>query len=79
MNALHALAELADLIVAWQSAGLTGFRLRPATIPHDLGQITGALVPQLRRWRAFRESYSAPTLRGLLGLPHPANRYASAR
>ena len=72
-------AQLADLMLSWHSTGLTGFRLRPATIPHDLDQITGALVPQLRRWRAVREKYSAPSLRGLLGLPHPADRYASAR
>ena len=71
-------AELADLLLEWQQAGLTGFRLRPATIPHDLVQITRALVPGLRQRRAFPDSYSAPTLRGLLGLQRPANRYASA-
>jgi alkanesulfonate monooxygenase SsuD/methylene tetrahydromethanopterin reductase-like flavin-dependent oxidoreductase (luciferase family) len=70
-------AQLADLMLSWHSTGLTGFRLRPATIPHDLAQITQALVPQLRRWRAFGESYSSSTLRGLLGLPRPATRYAS--
>jgi alkanesulfonate monooxygenase SsuD/methylene tetrahydromethanopterin reductase-like flavin-dependent oxidoreductase (luciferase family) len=70
-------AQLADLMLSWHSTGLTGFRLRPATIPHDLAQITRAVVPQLRRWRAFPENYSAPTLRGLLGLPRPVNRYAS--
>jgi alkanesulfonate monooxygenase SsuD/methylene tetrahydromethanopterin reductase-like flavin-dependent oxidoreductase (luciferase family) len=71
-------AELADLLQDWHAAGLTGFRLRPATIPHDLTQITGALVPELRRRRAFPAEYVASTLRGLLGLPRPANRYAQA-
>jgi alkanesulfonate monooxygenase SsuD/methylene tetrahydromethanopterin reductase-like flavin-dependent oxidoreductase (luciferase family) len=71
-------AELADLLLEWHQAGLTGFRLRPATIPHDLAQITRALVPELRHRRAFPQSYGASTLRGLLGLPRPVNRYASA-
>jgi alkanesulfonate monooxygenase SsuD/methylene tetrahydromethanopterin reductase-like flavin-dependent oxidoreductase (luciferase family) len=71
-------AQLADQMLSWHSTGLTGFRLRPATIPHDFEQITRALVPQLQRWRAFPENYGAPTLRGLLGLPRPVSRYASA-
>src|SRR4051794_5251419 len=70
-------AELADLLTAWAEAGLTGFRLRPATLPHDLRQITGALVPELQRRGLFRTGYEASTLRGLLGLPRPANRYAT--
>ncbi|AUG80087.1 FMNH2-utilizing monooxygenase [Kitasatospora sp. MMS16-BH015] len=71
-------AELADLLEDWQRAGLTGFRLRPATLPYDLGQITRLLVPELQRRGLFRTGYEASTLRGLLGLPRPANRYASA-
>jgi len=62
----------------WQSAGLTGFRLRPAAVPHDLTQITGVLVPELQRRGAFREDYEAGTLRGLLGLDRPASRHAAA-
>ena len=69
-------AQLADLIQDWLSAGLTGFRLRPAAIPADLLQITRALVPELQKRATFREKYQAPTLRGLLGLPRPASRYA---
>jgi alkanesulfonate monooxygenase SsuD/methylene tetrahydromethanopterin reductase-like flavin-dependent oxidoreductase (luciferase family) len=72
-------AELADLLLEWREAGLTGFRLRPAALPHDLAQITGALVPELQRRGAFRTAYDdggSGTLRGLLGLPRPANRYA---
>jgi alkanesulfonate monooxygenase SsuD/methylene tetrahydromethanopterin reductase-like flavin-dependent oxidoreductase (luciferase family) len=73
-------AQLADLVLDWREAGLAGFRLRPAALPHDLAQITGALVPELQRRGAFRTAYpdtSGPgTLRGLLGLPRPANRYA---
>jgi alkanesulfonate monooxygenase SsuD/methylene tetrahydromethanopterin reductase-like flavin-dependent oxidoreductase (luciferase family) len=69
---------LADLLQEWQAAGLTGFRLRPATLPHDLTQITDRLVPELRRRCLYRVRYEAETLRGLLGLGRPANRYAAA-
>jgi len=70
-------AQLADLLTEWAAAGLTGFRLRPATLPHDLVQVTGRLVPELQRRGLFRTAYEAGTLRGLLGLPRPANRYAT--
>jgi alkanesulfonate monooxygenase SsuD/methylene tetrahydromethanopterin reductase-like flavin-dependent oxidoreductase (luciferase family) len=69
---------LADLLQEWQAAGLSGFRLRPAALPHDLIQITGHLVPELRRRCLFRARYEADTLRGLLGLGRPASRYATA-
>ncbi|MBI3227672.1 MAG: LLM class flavin-dependent oxidoreductase [Mycolicibacterium cosmeticum] len=68
--------ELADLLQQWHAAGADGFRLRPATLPHDLVQITDALVRELRRRGVFREHYQGSTLRDLLGLPHPVNRYA---
>ena len=76
-------AQLADLLLDLSEAGLTGFRLRPAALPHDLTQITDALVPELQRRGAFRAAYPdsaasggwPATLRGLLGLPRPANRY----
>ncbi|MGW0940665.1 LLM class flavin-dependent oxidoreductase [Streptomyces sp. NPDC002666] len=70
-------AQLADLLVEWQRAGLTGFRLRPAVTGHDLPAITRRLVPELQRRGAFRTAYEADTLRGLLGLARPANRYAT--
>ena len=69
---------LADLLQEWHDAGLSGFRLRPAALPHDLTQITDRLVPELRRRCLFRTRYEADTLRGLLGLGRPANRYAAA-
>ena len=72
-------AELAELLLDWQGAGLSGFRLRPATLPHDLAQVTDALVPELQRRGAFRAAYPAAgqpgTLRGLLGLSRPVNCY----
>ncbi|MFG1995075.1 LLM class flavin-dependent oxidoreductase [Actinoplanes sp. NPDC048988] len=68
-------AQLADLLLSWQAAGLTGFRLRPGRLPADLEAITRALVPELRLRGAFRKEYESATLRGLLGLGRPANRY----
>ena len=69
--------QLADELVALGEAGITGFRLRPGAIPHDLTAITRGLVPELRRRGLFRTGYEATTLRGLLGLSRPANRYAA--
>jgi alkanesulfonate monooxygenase SsuD/methylene tetrahydromethanopterin reductase-like flavin-dependent oxidoreductase (luciferase family) len=71
-------AGLADLLQDWQAAGLSGFRLRPGALPHDLTQLTERLVPELQRRGLFRTGYEAATLRGLLGLNRPANRYAAA-
>ena len=70
--------QLADLLQDWHARGLSGFRLRPGTLPDDLTQISDGLVPELRRRGLFRTAYDAGTLRGLLGLHRPANRYASA-
>jgi alkanesulfonate monooxygenase SsuD/methylene tetrahydromethanopterin reductase-like flavin-dependent oxidoreductase (luciferase family) len=70
-------AELADEVLAWHDAGLSGVRLRPAVVAHDLPLITRGLVPELQRRGAFRTGYEADTLRGLLGLKRPANRYVT--
>ncbi len=69
--------QLADLLLDWHDAGLSGFRLRPAALPHDLTAIVEGLVPQVRQRGRFRREYEANTLRGLLGLARPANRYAA--
>ncbi|MEU0175273.1 LLM class flavin-dependent oxidoreductase [Streptomyces massasporeus] len=68
-------SQLADYLSELRTAGLTGFRLRPAVAGHDLPAITQGLVPELQRRDAFRRTYEADTLRGLLGLARPANRY----
>ncbi|MFI8261054.1 MULTISPECIES: LLM class flavin-dependent oxidoreductase [unclassified Streptomyces] len=70
--------QLADLLQERREAGLSGFLLRPAVIAHDLPAVTRALVPELQRRGLFRREYEADTLRGLLGLDRPANRYAAA-
>jgi len=69
--------ELADLISDWADAGVAGVRLRPATIPHDLHQITTGLIPELQRRGLHRTAYESDTLRGLLRLHRPANRYTA--
>ncbi|MDT0391046.1 LLM class flavin-dependent oxidoreductase [Streptomyces dubilierae] len=70
-------AQLADLLQELSGGGLTGFRLWPAVAAHDLPAITRGLVPELQRRGVFRRAYEAGTLRGLLGLARPANRYAA--
>ncbi|KAA5834574.1 LLM class flavin-dependent oxidoreductase [Saccharopolyspora hirsuta] len=70
-------AELADRLQTWSAAGLSGFRLRPGAIPEDLTAITRDLVPELQRRGLFRTSYDTGSLRGRLGLPRPASRYAT--
>ncbi|BDX32830.1 FMNH2-utilizing oxygenase [Mycobacterium antarcticum] len=71
--------ELADLLQQWHEAGADGFRLRPATLPHDLRQVTNALVPELQSRGLFRTAYPGSTLRETLDLPRPANRYSTAQ
>ncbi|MFE9558337.1 LLM class flavin-dependent oxidoreductase [Streptomyces sp. NPDC006703] len=70
-------AQLADVLEELAVEGLSGFRLRPAVARHDLPAITRGLVPELQRRGAYRTAYEADTLRGLLGLARPANRYAT--
>jgi alkanesulfonate monooxygenase SsuD/methylene tetrahydromethanopterin reductase-like flavin-dependent oxidoreductase (luciferase family) len=71
-------AGLADLMGAWAAAGLSGFRLRPASLPTDAVLISDVLVPELQRRGRFRTAYTASSLRGHLGLTRPANRFAVA-
>ncbi len=73
--------DLADLLQSWQSAGVTGFRLRPAALPHDLHAITGGLVPALRARGLFRSHYESRSLRERLelGTAAPAGLAAGAR
>ena len=69
-------AELADLLTAWQSVGISGYRLRPGALPDDLAASTATLFPELQARGVFRSGYEADTLRGLLGRARPTNRYA---
>ena len=66
--------QLADLIESWWTAsGVDGFRLRAG----DLTEITGVLVPELRRRGLFTPS-AEPVLRDRLGLEPAVNRYQEA-
>jgi alkanesulfonate monooxygenase SsuD/methylene tetrahydromethanopterin reductase-like flavin-dependent oxidoreductase (luciferase family) len=67
---------LADTLIEWSEAGLSGFRLRPGTVPDDLESITRRLVPELQKRGAFRTAYEEGSLRARMGLARPANRYA---
>ena len=69
--------QVAGLLEEWRTAGITGFRLRPARLPEDLDRITADLVPELQRRGLFRTAYAEDTLRARLGLPRPADRYAA--
>jgi alkanesulfonate monooxygenase SsuD/methylene tetrahydromethanopterin reductase-like flavin-dependent oxidoreductase (luciferase family) len=71
-------SELAELMVDWHAAGIEGFRLRPAAVPHDLEAITHEVVGALQDRSVFRRHYEDVTLRARLGLARPANRYAPA-
>lgn len=68
---------LADLLADWQRSGVTGFRLRPGALPLDLDLIVDSLVPELHARSLLRRRYEAATLRELLGLRRPENRYAT--
>jgi alkanesulfonate monooxygenase SsuD/methylene tetrahydromethanopterin reductase-like flavin-dependent oxidoreductase (luciferase family) len=69
--------QLADLLQQWHAAGVAGFRLRPAALPHDLAQVVDEVVPELQRRGVFRTEYRGATLRDTLGLARPANRYST--
>lgn len=69
--------QLAKRMLAWGEAGLTGFRLRPGDLDTDLTAITRALVPILRDCGVLRDQHECETLRGLLGLGRPTNRYTA--
>jgi alkanesulfonate monooxygenase SsuD/methylene tetrahydromethanopterin reductase-like flavin-dependent oxidoreductase (luciferase family) len=72
-------ADVADTLESWAAAGLAGARLRPAVTTNDLPRITRELAPELARRGLTRSAWGEPTsLRDLLGLPRPADRYAHA-
>jgi alkanesulfonate monooxygenase SsuD/methylene tetrahydromethanopterin reductase-like flavin-dependent oxidoreductase (luciferase family) len=69
-------AGLSDRLLAWHDdLGYDGFRLWPASLPHDLDLISEALTGELRQRDRFRHAYEVPTLRGLLGFERPLSRY----
>ena len=69
-------ATVADEIQRWFEGGACdGFNFRVSN-PADFARLTDEVVPILRARGLFRTAYEHDTLRGHLGLPFPANRYA---
>jgi FMN-dependent oxidoreductase (nitrilotriacetate monooxygenase family) len=72
-------ATVADEIERWFLEGAAdGFNVRLGN-PDEFADFTGKVLPLLRERGLFRTEYEHDTLRGNLGLPVPANRYATAR
>ncbi len=70
-------AQLAAELPRWAAeTGVTGFHLRPAVLPDDLGLLAGEVIPALRAAGAFRDRYRGTTLRDHLGLGRAVNAYA---
>ena len=71
-------SDLAELLIAWQDAGIDGVRLRPAVNAIDLPAIVDELVPLLQGAGRFRTGYrDGETLRDRLELAPAPNRYAA--
>src|SRR5712692_5103085 len=69
--------HIADTMQAWFEAGAAdGFMISSAVLPDGLYDFIDHVLPILQERGVFRTEYEADTLRGNLGLPKPANRYA---
>lgn len=55
-----------------KAAGLDGFVLLPPCAPEGVASFVDEVIPELRQRGVFRPAYDAATLRGHLGLAHPA-------
>jgi alkanesulfonate monooxygenase SsuD/methylene tetrahydromethanopterin reductase-like flavin-dependent oxidoreductase (luciferase family) len=68
--------QVADEIEHWFRGGACdGFNFRISN-PEDFTRFTDEVLPLLRARGLFRNEYEHATLRGHLGLPFPASRYA---
>ncbi|MGE3248565.1 MAG: nitrilotriacetate monooxygenase, partial [Beijerinckiaceae bacterium] len=69
--------EVADEMQAWfEGHACDGFIFQPLTMPGDLNDICGMLVPELQNRGLIRVGYDGATLRDNLELKRPASRYA---
>ena len=60
--------------------GADGFNLMPQVLPGGLDDFVDLVVPELQEMGALRADYPPDaTLRDLLGLPEPVNRFEAAR
>ena len=72
--------QIADTITEWFTSGAAdGFNVMPPYYPGGLDDFTSTVVPILRSRNLFRTEYTGTTLRDHLGLPRPANQFATAR
>ena len=68
---------IADTMQSWFEGGAAdGFMLTGAVLPDGLLDFIEHVLPILQKRGLFRTEYEAETLRGNLGLPIPANRFA---
>lgn len=68
--------DIADLIQLWhEKEAADGFIIH-TQIPSGLNDFVDKVVPILQARGLYRTEYESDTLRGNLGLPIPANRYA---
>jgi alkanesulfonate monooxygenase SsuD/methylene tetrahydromethanopterin reductase-like flavin-dependent oxidoreductase (luciferase family) len=71
--------DIADQLEAWFTGGAAdGFNLMFPVLPDDWIRFAERVVPELQRRGIARKDYSPGTLRERLGLPRPANRFATA-
>jgi FMN-dependent oxidoreductase (nitrilotriacetate monooxygenase family) len=71
--------DIADRLEAWFTGGAAdGFNLMFPALPDDWMQFVAQVVPELQRRGLARADYGPGTLRERLGLPRPANRFATA-
>ncbi|MFD0673111.1 LLM class flavin-dependent oxidoreductase [Cohnella sp. GCM10027633] len=71
--------KIADLIQLWhEEEAADGFILHAPT-PDALRDFVEKVVPILQERGVYRTEYESDTLRGNLGLPIPANRYAAEK
>lgn len=69
---------LVRLLVDLRARGLAGARLHPLVLDEDLEPLSRFVLPALSRARAVARPLPGASLRTTLGLPRPANRYATA-
>lgn len=71
--------QIADELQLWFEEGAAdGFNVMPPYLPGGLTDFVDQVVPILQRRGLFREDYSASTLRGHYGIPHPVNRFTQS-
>ncbi len=70
--------RVADLMEEWLLAGACdGFNLLFPYFPTPLDDFVSLVVPELQRRGIYRTAYEGPTLRDILGVPVPRNRFTA--